>query len=192
MTAIDRYLANLVDVVEGPGYTNDPTDRGGPTRYGITQRTLSRVRGKPASADDVKNLTRDEALAIYRDEYVALPGFDKIAQVSTPVALECIDTGVNMGPQVATSLLQRSLNSLGASLRADGACGPKTVDALKTYLQQRGPQGERLLLVALNCMQGSRYIDITEADPSQKRFFYGWLRQRLQLVPDYSFFGTSA
>lgn len=188
---IERYLANLVDVVEGPAYTNDPADRGGPTKYGITLRTLTRVRGKPASADDVKNLTRDDALAIYRSDYVTLPGFDKVAQISPAVAVECIDTGVNMGPQVAASWLQRALNALGADLKADGACGPKTCEALRALLQQRGPMGQRILLLALNCLQGARYLDISEADPGQKRFVFGWLRQRIQLVPDAAFYGVA-
>jgi lysozyme family protein len=197
MSAIDRYLAHLVDVVEGPKFTNDPNDRGGPTKYGITQRTLAEYRGHAVSAADVEALQRDEALAIYRDQYVTLPGFDKVATVSPAVAIECIDTGVNMGQQVATVILQRCLNSLnqrGArwpDLRADGDCGPKTLDALRSLLRERGAEGQRILLLQLNCMQGSRLISISEADPDQEAFVFGWFRQRVQLVPDAAFYGTS-
>lgn len=185
MNAIDAYLTNLVDVVEGSTYTNDPADHGGATKYGITLRTLSRVRGRPVSADDVKNLTRDEALAIYRSDYVTLPGFDKIAAVAMDVALEMIDTGVNMGPAQAARYLQRSLNVLnlnGAAwpvLATDGQCGPKTVRALQTYVLQRGDRGIQVLVAALNCLQGSDYIGMAESDPSQQRFIYGWLNQRV-------------
>lgn len=198
MDAIDRYLAHLVDVVEGPEFTNNPHDRGGPTKYGITQRTLAQHRGHPVTAADVQALGRAEALAIYRAEYVTLPGFDKLAEVSPPVAIECIDTGVNMGQQVAAVLLQRGLNALNKratlwpDLRADGACGPKTIDALRALLRVRGAEGQRILLLELNCLQGSRYISIAEADPDQEAFVFGWFRQRVQLVPDAAFHGVSA
>lgn len=189
---VDHYLANLVDVVEGPEYTDDPADRGGPTKYGITQKTLSRYLRKPASPAMVEALSRDVALEIYRTDYVTLPGFDKVAEISPAVALECIDTGVNMGPQVATSWLQRGLNVLGATLKADGKCGTKTCEALRELLRTRGEQGQRMLLQILNCMQGSRYIDICEADPSQKRFVFGWFNQRIQMVPKWDFYGEAA
>lgn len=190
--SIDRYLANLVDVVEGPKYTNDPNDRGGPTKYGITQRTLARYLQKPVSPVMVEAMTRDTALAIYRQDYVTLPGFDKLADVSVPVALECIDTGVNMGPQVATVLLQRCLNTLGADLKVDGGCGPKTCEAVRAVIAKRGAEGVHILLLMLNCEQGARYIAIAEADTMQRKFVFGWFRQRVQMMPDPKFYGMAA
>lgn len=198
MNAIDRYLANLVDVVEGPKFTNDPNDRGGPTKYGVTQRTLADYRGHAVAAADVQTLGRDEALAIYRDDYVTRPGFDKVGAISEPVAIECIDTAVNMGAQVATVLLQRCLNVMNErgtrwpNLRVDGACGPGTCNALRALLRERGAEGQRILLLALNGEQTARYISIAEADPSQQDFVFGWLRQRVQLVPDAAFYGVAA
>lgn len=189
---LDAYLANLVDVVEGPEYTNNPNDRGGPTKYGITQKTLARYLRKPVSPAMVEAMSRDTALAIYWQEYIELPGFDKLAEVSSPVALECIDTGVNMGVQVATVLLQRCLNTLRAALKVDGSCGPKTVEAVRNVIKQRGPEGVRILLLMLNCEQGARYIAIAEADPSQTAFVFGWFRQRIQMVPDAKFYGALA
>jgi lysozyme family protein len=198
VNAIDRYLVNLVDVVEGPKFTDDPRDRGGPTKYGITQRTLASHRGHTVSVGDVQALGRDEALAIYRADYVTLPGFDKVAKISEPVAIECIDTGVNMGPQVATVLLQRCLNVMNdrgtrwPSLKVDSSCGPATCSALAALLRERGAEGQRILLLALDCEQGARYISIAEADPKQQDFVFGWLRQRVQLAPDAAFYGVSA
>lgn len=189
---IEAYLAHLVDVVEGPEYTDDPLDRGGPTKYGITLKALMRYLQKPTSPAMVQAMTRDTALAIYRADYVTLPGFDKLAEVCAPVALECIDTGVNMGVQVATVLLQRCLNTLRAGLKVDGSCGPKTVDAVRNVIKQRGAEGIRILLLMLNCEQGARYIAIAEADPSQTAFVFGWFRQRIQLMPNWDFYGEAA
>lgn len=192
MTAIDRYLAHLVDVVEGPKFTDDPRDRGGATKYGITQRALASFRGRAVTVADVQALTRDEALAAYRDDYVTLPGFDKLAEISMPVAIECIDTGVNMGPQIASVLLQRCLNTLGATLRVDGACGTSTRQALQSVLRTHGELAEPILLKMLNCEQGARYISIAESDPKQKAFVFGWFRQRIQLEPNAAFYGGNA
>lgn len=47
------------EIIEGiihkeGGYVNHPNDRGGPTKYGVTQKTLSRYYGYQASIEDVK------------------------------------------------------------------------------------------------------------------------------------------
>lgn len=53
------------------GYVDDPNDLGGATKYGVTLQTLAAYRGKPTTKDDVRELTEDEARAIYRAQYVA-------------------------------------------------------------------------------------------------------------------------
>lgn len=189
MNAVEGYLAHLVDVVEGGTYTNDPADAGGPTRWGITQTTLAKWRGHAASAADVQNLTRDEALDIYRAWYVTEPGFDKLAAVSINVALEAIDTGINMGVMTATRYLQRCLNLLddAPSLIADGVCGPKTVAALLDYLKRRGDRGEAVLVTALNGLQCADYVRLAENDSVDRKFIFGWLSQRVfQNINDWA------
>lgn len=103
-------------------YTNDPRDPGGPTRYGVTLRTLSAHRGHPCIAADVKNLTEDEALAIYRAEY-----WHPIAGDQLPggVSLMTFDCAVNQGPGHAIRWLQAA-----AGVPADGAIGPMTLAAV--------------------------------------------------------------
>lgn len=52
------------------GYVNNKKDRGGSTNMGITQTTLNSYRKRKGLAyKDVKNITRDEAKAIYYDDY---------------------------------------------------------------------------------------------------------------------------
>lgn len=53
------------------GYVDNPDDRGGPTKYGITIRTLSTARGTQATKEDIYNLTEIEARDIYESMYVA-------------------------------------------------------------------------------------------------------------------------
>lgn len=66
---IDLIISEIVRR-EGDYYTNDPADLGGPTKYGITLRTLHQYRGKPCTAEDVQALTEQEARDIYAYLYV--------------------------------------------------------------------------------------------------------------------------
>lgn len=178
-TILTSEIAKLIKR-EG-GYTNDPKDRGGETNMGITL-VVARQFGYKG---DMEDLTYDQAVNIYYQRYFLAPKYQAVSVLSWPVALELFDTGVNMGPATATMFLQRSLNVLNnegkmfPDLPVDGGIGPITLDALKTFLTVRGAEGERVLLRALNCLQGARYIEITEKDKTQERFTYGWLLNRV-------------
>lgn len=94
------------------GYVNNPNDKGGPTRWGITQ-TTARAYGY---SGDMKALPRDTAKAIYLSQYWTEPKFDRIAELSPVIAQELCDTGVNMGPRVASTGLNDTLSWLGPFL----------------------------------------------------------------------------
>lgn len=168
---IDAVLAN-----EG-GYVNDPRDAGGETNWGITAAT-ARANG---FVGPMKAMTRDFARGVYVKIYVIAPGFDKIASISNAVAAEMVDTGVNMGPKVAATFLQRALNGLNnqgkdwPDLLVDGDAGQKTRDALAAFMKKRGKEGERRLLLLLNALQGERYLGLCEGRAPNEAFLYGWL-----------------
>ena len=61
----------------------------------------------------------------------------------------------------------------------DGVYGAGTVTALRTFLISRGKAGEAVLVKVLNILQGQRYIEICERNPSQEQFFYGWIANRV-------------
>lgn len=77
------------------GYVNDPDDLGGETKYGITKRNYPNL--------DIKNLTRAEAIEIYkRDFYIPL----KIAEFTNMnLALNYMDMAVNAGKKNAKELM---------------------------------------------------------------------------------------
>ena len=61
------------------GFVDHPSDRGGPTKFGITLRTLRAWRGQPVTREDVRTLTKAEARQIYAERYIQSPKIDQIA-----------------------------------------------------------------------------------------------------------------
>ena len=173
----------LIDDVIGRegGYSNHPADRGGATRWGITE-AVARAHGYRG---DMKTFPRDEAVALYKRIYWIRPGIDRIGDLAPAIAAEMFDTGVNMGPGIAVSFLQRALNALnrGASDYPDIVPGVRvddaTVAALAAFLSKRKPHGEGVLMKALEALQGERYLGLAERRPANEAFLYGWLASRL-------------
>lgn len=73
---------------------NDPHDPGGETNFGISKRSYPNL--------DIRNLTADDAVRIYRQDYWLPAGCDKLP---APLALLVFDTAVNMGLGAAAKLL---------------------------------------------------------------------------------------
>lgn len=178
MKIIDDLIAR-----EG-GYTDHPADRGGPTCWGITEAT-ARSAGFQGQ---MRELPRSLAEAIYMRNYVERPGFDKVLAISALIGEELVDTGVNMGANLPGPWLQRILNALNQEARTfpdlvvDGVLGASTLSALRSVLAKRGDAGELVIARALNCLQGARYLEITEKRPANEAFFFGWLLNRV-VVP---------
>jgi lysozyme family protein len=68
------------------GYTNDPVDPGGATRWGISKKAYPDI--------DIKSLTQEEALRIYEKDYWLKIGADKMDK---RMAIACFDSAVNCG-----------------------------------------------------------------------------------------------
>lgn len=176
----ERAFRELI-LIEG-GYGNDPKDRGGETKYGITKAT-ARAAGYlgPMEALDLAT-ARD----IYRIRYWNLNRLDNVSLVSLAIAREIFECGVNMGPNTAAQFLQIALNGLNRAgedypdITIDGVIGPATLAALRAFTVKRKGEGLTVLLRALNCQQGARYLAVAERDPAQKRFVYGWLLNRVK------------
>lgn len=75
-----------------------------------------------ATADDIKSLTRDGAVDLYRQYFWYYANLDAITLPS--IAAKVLDAEANMGPTQGVRLLQKSL-----CVKVDGALGPKTAAA---------------------------------------------------------------
>jgi lysozyme family protein len=170
------------DVIEREGdYVNHPADRGGATRWGITQA----VARRQGYMDDMRHLPQSDAAAIYKRLYWLLPAFDKVAETAPKLAADLFDTGINMGTGTAIGFLQRALNALNREARdygdltVDRRIGSATILALNAFLKKRGSGGEDVLLKAVEALQGAHYLRLAETRPSQEAFLYGWLANRI-------------
>lgn len=180
---MELTIENLIDEVIGRegGYSNHPADRGGATRWGITE-AVARANGYRG---DMRAFLREEAVNIYRRLYWTKPGFDRVAEHAPRVAAELFDTGVNMGPATAAGFLKRVLNALnrGETDYRDIGTAPiiddATITALSAFMAKRGRGGEAVLLKALEALQGERYLNLAEKRPANETFLYGWLANRI-------------
>jgi lysozyme family protein len=143
------------------GYGDDPADPGGETNFGISKAAYPDV--------DIANLTRDDAIDIYHQDYWLHPRID---QLPDSVAGKVFDMAVNMGPVTAIRLWQGCLNDMGANppLIEDGRIGPATIAASTTADQTACLGQYKTALVA-------HYMAIIRRNPSMAKFHRGWLRR---------------
>lgn len=82
------------------GYTNDPNDLGGETKFGISKRAYPDL--------DIKNLTAEKALEIYARDY-----WDKCAcdAIPFPLCVVVFDSAVNCGVSRALGWLKDAPNA---------------------------------------------------------------------------------
>ena len=182
LAAIIKRVVDEVLRAEG-GYVNDPADKGGETNFGITI-AVARANGYKGAMRDMPEAV---ARAIYTARYITEPKFDQVLAIHAGIGAELIDTGVNMGPHRAAEFLQRWLNGFndtGArypALFVDGRLGTQSLGALAAFLKWRGQDGATVLLRALNGLQAARYLEITEANKTQRRFLFGWSKERVAM-----------
>lgn len=155
--------------------SDNPNDRGGLTKYGITKATAARY------GLEVRNLTLEQAVDIYGAEYWVLCGAPNFP-MSKYLQAELFDTAVLSGPSTSIRLLQKAYNVLFADrkpLLEDARIGPKTTGAIIALL----PRWEKTLLNAYNGEQYDFFESIISHSASQRVFIRGWVGKRLD-VPD--------
>lgn len=120
-----RQLATEIVAREG-GFVNDPDDPGGATNFGVTIHTLRRLRpGQQIGVNDVRALTRNDAIEIYIEHYFRRP---RIADLPEPLWPTVFDMYVNAGAN-AVRILQRLFVQMGIQIAVDGVIGPQTIAA---------------------------------------------------------------
>ena len=105
------------------GFVNDPLDRGGATNKGITIGTFRQFYGKDATVEQLKNITDEQWLHIFKSGYWNPWKADEI--VNQSIANIVVDWAWASGPGTSIKQVQGVLE-----VAADGIVGPKTLRRL--------------------------------------------------------------
>ncbi len=192
------------------GYSCDPRDPGGETKYGISRRSYPGL--------DIANLSREQAASIYRRDYWDALGLSRLPM---ELALPIFDAAVNAGREPAVRWLQEALNgalgldqadmALGANetrvqgnhfpagrepergqrplsatsraapaLDVDGQLGPLTLACVEQAVAA-GPVVLGLVRAAMLLARVRHYLEISER-PTLRPFLRGWLRRAMALA----------
>ncbi len=168
-----QIIDEILDHEGWPKYTNNPNDRGGPTKGGITLKTLSDHRGYECTAADVEALEESEAREIYSIKYVERPKFDRIADPY--LQHQVVDCGVLSGQHRAALMLQEAANDARGDtfmdkISEDGSVGPQTIERVNSLDPAR-------VGIAL-ARRRLRFLGrIVARDPSQSVFISGWINR---------------
>ena len=168
MASFDKAIPTILKH-EG-GYVNDLLDPGGETNFGISKRSFPDV--------DIKNLSEDQAIDIYRERYWLHHIYDAIVDQDT--ATKVFDLAVNMGHRAAHRLLQKSLRKFRhvafknaynmPNLKIDGIFGPKTLEAVNAAEPSS-------VLAELRIQAAVYYVNLMVKKPGLVRFAYNWMRR---------------
>jgi lysozyme family protein len=159
------------------GYVNHPSDKGGPTKYGITAGTLAHWYGqKSVPAETVEAMPESTAREIYRQNYYIGPGIDHLPPGIQPFLFDC---AVNHGPSRGIKFLQQVCTDLGQDVVADGKLGPATRNAAIMVVAKHGNDVLKRLIVK----RGEFYHAIVAGNSSQRVFFKGWLNRLTEFEP---------
>ena len=171
MDRVDQIILAMVSRFEGTAYSDHPADRGGPTKFGITARVLGEYLGKPVTPDQVKAMTWQQALAIYRERYWFGANIDRLPEELQPVIF---DMAVNHGPGTAVRLLQHALGDLGRPVIGDGRLGKITTGIAAGLIKHLGAKA---VVDAICDCRRTYYAEIIAHDPSQRSFQHGWVNR---------------
>lgn len=148
LKAIPIILAN-----EG-GYSFDPADPGGETRWGISTRSYPNL--------DIEHLTQEQAIGIYQKDFWKYDGVQ-----SQVLATKVLDTCVNLGQAGGMSLCQKATGT-----RPDGRYGSLTEGAFNGSPDET-LSGIRDLLVA-------HYENWISENPAREKYRIGLMRRAKQ------------
>jgi lysozyme family protein len=166
------------------GYVNNPKDSGGPTNHGISEQ-VARAHGY---LGDMRDLPRDRALEIAKEQYWDIMRLDEVATLSGPVAEEMFDSGFLCGQATVVIWLQRLLNVANRQafdypeVKADGLMGKLSIASMRAFLKKRGSNGEVVLFNSLNGLQSAFLTELAERRQKDEEFWFGWQLNRIDFL----------
>jgi lysozyme family protein len=158
------------DLVNG-GYTNDPDDPGGETKWGISQR------GHPDII--IKSITKDHAESIYLHDYWGPGGKQKSAAslLKWPASFVQFDATVNIGNWNEKGYHFRANRILQKVVGAtqDGIIGPQT-------LHKINHTDPIVLTTKLVMERENYYLNLARKKPLFNKYLSGWCNRTHALI----------
>jgi len=134
------------------GYVNNPADKGGPTKYGITQADMPNL--------NIATINQAQAESYYLEHYWK----PLYSQITDQLLCEKIfDMGVLFGVGTAVKMLQISM-AKEINLVSDGTFGPNTLAATNMYGDLNAYKQTLL----------AHIISVVTANPGDSVFIKGW------------------
>ena len=142
------------------GFVDDPLDRGGATNKGITIGTFRNFYGKDATVEQLKHITDEQWLHIFKSGYWDKWKADDIENQS--IADIVVDWAWASGTVTSIKQVQKILG-----VAVDGIVGNDTLTAINIA-------GQRILFAKIHSRRIEFVENIVKRDPSQARFLKGW------------------
>ena len=149
------------------GYVNDPNDKGGETYKGVARNIWPQWNGwKFVDAKDWdKADSRIESF--YKENFWDKCKLDLVED--NEIATSLFDFAVNAGVKTSIMLAQKAVG-----VDSDGIIGEKTISAINECDSSD-------FLAAFALVKIARYISICKKNPSQKKYFFGWVCRTLDV-----------
>ena len=142
------------------GFVDDPLDRGGATNKGITIGTFRNFYGKDATVEQLKNITDEQWLHIFKSGYWDKWKADDIENQS--IADIVVDWAWASGTATSIKQVQKILG-----VAVDGIVGNDTLTAINISVQ-------RSLFDKIRSRRIEFVENIVKRNPTQSRFLKGW------------------
>jgi lysozyme family protein len=158
--AIDYVLPN-----EGDQYTDRESDRGCPTKFGLTKGFIQAC----GLSIDPEDLTLRAAIAIYR-EFMWNDDYETI--LDQGICNYIFDMAVHHGAAQTHKLVQRACWACGADrgkVKDDGVFGPLTIASVNA--------NACIIMAPLRAHRDAFMRLLVEKYPANKEFLLGWLNR---------------
>lgn len=156
------------------GLTNNKSDPGGITNYGISLRFIKGayidIDGDGDSdKDDILKLTQTDADKIYYKDWYIKYHYDRI--ISQTILTDILDFSINAGASQCHKLVKRAIDDIMyQKIEINGILDNTTINLINAL-----PESE--FHAALNKQQVDFYKSIVKRNPSMKVFLPGWIKR---------------
>lgn len=161
------FIDEIIQREGGSKETNDPSDSGGRTKYGISEKAHPE-----AWADG--DVSYAEARTIYQKVYVLAEHFNLIKDQT--LFHQVVDFGVLHGADTAARLLQQLAGAV-----VDGKIGPNSIEAIEGYPAGKlfgvVVPGSVLLNLAFRDARVLYDATLAKRRPKDLKYLLGWIRR---------------